>query len=334
MQDRHNNPNITNEPKKSDNSRHTSTLNLLDLPNNSVANDATKNVKVKNIRVEQSNQHQPDPITKGESAVDLVVTEEPLELQLMMPIDSTTITIATLMRTPLNDHDLLVGWLHAEGLWQANMQLTAHPENSNLWYLQTHPTDAPTVANSARLGVSSSACGICGTGSLEELANRLQSLATRRHHYSRSDSSHTAQSQPALSPALLASLPQRLQAQQPLFASTGGSHAAALFDQQGQLLVVREDVGRHNAVDKAIGWLLQQPTLQPDLQLAQPQAQQLILCVSSRAGFEVVQKAAMAGLGCVVAVGAASSLAVQCAQTFGVALYGFARGGRLCAYTS
>lgn len=243
--------------------------------------------------------------TGGRSAVhDALAAEEPLELRLHTPADP--LPLAVLMRTPGHDRELIGGWLLSEGLFPAELSLSPDDENPNVWHL--HTPEWERLAAGARLGVSSSACGVCGTGSIERLAVRAGPLPV---------------SGAPLPWPLLAGLPQQLQAAQPLFRDTGGVHAAGLFTAAGELLAAFEDVGRHNATDKVLGWALRQGL----------DRSALVLCVSSRAGFEIVQKAVMAGVPVVVAVGAASSLAVDTAQAFGLTLCAFVRQGRVTVYT-
>lgn len=234
---------------------------------------------------------------------DAVAREEPIELRLVRP--SGPLTLAVLMRTPAHDRELLTGWLVSEGLLTPDLALVPDEENSNVWHLFAQQPEA--LAGAARLGVSSSACGVCGTGSIERL-----SVQAARPVWAGQQ----------LPPELIASLPERLHKAQAGFALTGGLHAAGLFDSAGTLRAAFEDVGRHNATDKVIGWAADKGPLD-----------QSILCVSSRAGFEIVQKAIMAGVAVVVTVGAASSLAVQTAQTFGVTLCAFTRQGKFNVYS-
>ena len=170
--------------------------------------------------------------------------------------------------------------------------------------------DAPGF-DSARLARSfytSSSCGVCGKGALEAVAveaSRVESKLT-------------------VSAELIAALPDRLRAAQPAFDATGGIHATGLFDEHGELLCLREDVGRHNALDKVVGWAFRARLLP---------LERAILCVSGRLSFELVQKAAVAGCPMLVAVGAPSSLAIELARDRGVTLCGFVRGGRLNVYS-
>ncbi len=236
--------------------------------------------------------------------VDTVAVEEPLELRLHTP--DGPLPLGVLMRTPGYDRELLLGWLVSEGLLPDDLTLHPDAENPNVWHL--HTPDFARLAAGARLAVSSSACGVCGSGSVERLMTRA---------------SPPAWAGGPLGVAWLSGLPEALVAAQPGFAATGGLHGAALFTPDGTRLAAFEDVGRHNAVDKLVGWAQARGRLP---------LSGAVLVVSSRAGFEIVQKAVTAGVAVVVAVGAATSLAVDTAAAFGVTLCGFARGNRLTVY--
>jgi FdhD protein len=235
-----------------------------------------------------------------------VAVEEPLDIRVWDGEESVTLSVT--MRTPGHDRELVLGWLHAEGLLENGdfPTLVQDPETPNVVTL--HTAGPRRLLASARLNVTTSACGVCGSGSVERLAVRV------------SEPLWTA---PLPSPALLAGLPERLRSAQPAFDATGGLHAAGLFTPGGELLAVFEDVGRHNAVDKLVGWALERKLL--------PLTDR-ILVTSSRAGFEIVQKAALAGLAVVVTVGAPSSLAVETAVALNLTLVGFARESRFNVY--
>jgi FdhD protein len=208
------------------------------------------------------------------------------------------------MRTPGHDEELAVGFALSEGL---------RPEGARLpddLAANTVELDAPGFdpARLARSFYTTSSCGVCGKGALEAVAVEAPRVE--------SDARFSAE--------LLASLPDRLREAQAAFEATGGLHATGLFAGDGSLLCVREDVGRHNAMDKVIGWAFANGRL--------PLATD-VLCVSGRLSFELVQKAAVAGCPVLVAVGAPSSLAVELAGDRGVTLCGFVRGGRMNVYT-
>ena len=228
---------------------------------------------------------------------DLVAVEDPLEIRVQGE------PIAITMRTPGHDEELAAGFLYGEGLITEAPQLGATPDlAANTVEVSTALARAPA----ARRFYTSSSCGVCGKGALEEVAVHAPPLPRG----------------PSLSRDLLAQLPERLV--QPGFARTGGLHATGLFDAGGQLLCVREDVGRHNAMDKVIGHALISGLLP---------LHGHILCVSGRLSFELVQKAAVAGAPILVGVGAPTSLAVALAEDRGMTLCGFARGGRINIYS-
>ena len=230
--------------------------------------------------------------------VDLVAVEEPLEIR----IGGTPVAVT--MRTPGHDEELAIGFALSEGLQPAGAHL---PDDLAA---NTVELDAPGFdpARLARSFYTTSSCGVCGKGALEAVAVEAPRV----------------ESDLRLPATLLASLPDRLRAAQPGFEATGGLHATGLFDDRGELLCLREDVGRHNAMDKVIGWAFGAGLLP---------LTRSVLCVSGRLSFELVQKAAVAGCPVLVAVGAPSSLAVELAQDRGVTLCGFVRGGRLNIYT-
>src|SRR4051794_1088085 len=228
---------------------------------------------------------------------DEVAVEEPLEIR----VDG--VALAVTMRTPGEDEELALGFLHGEGL--IHKAHAAGPTEE--LELNTVDVEGPLAREpSRRQFFTSSSCGICGKGALEEVA--VTALP--------------APPGPQVSRELLAHLPEKLR--QPTFQRTGGLHAAGLFTPDGELLVVREDVGRHNALDKVIGYALRNVMvpLHPH-----------ILCVSGRLSFELVQKAAVAGAPILVGVGAPSSLAIRLAHDQRITLAGFARGGRVNIYT-
>jgi FdhD protein len=229
---------------------------------------------------------------------DVVAVEEPLEIRI------NGVPVAVTMRTPGHDEELALGFALSEGLRPEGAQL---PDDLAA---NTVELDAPGFdpARLARSFYTSSSCGVCGKGALEAVsveAPRVSSDLT-------------------VSAELIAVLPDRLRAAQPAFEATGGIHATGLFDEHGELLCLREDVGRHNALDKVIGWAFRSGLLPLD---------RSVLCVSGRLSFELVQKAAVAGCPLLVAVGAPSSLAVELAKDRGVTLCGFVRGGRLNVYS-
>jgi len=234
---------------------------------------------------------------------DLLAVEEPLEIR----IDGEPLTVT--MRTPGDDIDLAAGFLYTEGLLGGLDQLYEIKMcDDNVAAVTTRP--GTSIGKSSRTFVTTSACGVCGKDSIDAIRVR-----------SRFDLS-TDQS--TVDPAVLTQLPARLSQAQRVFASTGGLHAAGLFTADGDLLVLREDVGRHNAVDKVAGWALRNGRL--------PLTGSILL-VSGRASFELVQKAVMIGVPVLAAVSAPSSLAAELATETGLTLVGFLRGTTMNVYS-
>ncbi len=229
---------------------------------------------------------------------DEVAVEEPLEIRVAGQ------ALAVTMRTPGHDEELALGFLHGEGLIGAEPRAAGPTEDlaANIVEVAGPLTREPL----ARRFYTTSSCGVCGRGALDEVAVHAP----------------IAGPGPVIGRALLAALPDRLR--QPGFERTGGLHATGLFTADGELLCAREDVGRHNAMDKVIGRAL--------LDAALP-LRDRVLCVSGRLSFELVQKAAVAGAPILVGVGAPTSLAVDLAADRGLTLAGFARGGRVNVYT-
>jgi FdhD protein len=230
---------------------------------------------------------------------DAVAVEEPLEIR----VDGEPLAVT--MRTPGDDADLAVGFLHGEGLIDGPREAGPPADLANNVVEVAGPLTRG-VAGSARRFYTTSSCGVCGKGALEEVAVHAAPLPPDGPRVSRS---------------LLAALPDRLR--QPEFARTGGLHATGLFTPGGELVVSREDVGRHNAMDKVVGWALRAGRMP---------LHGLVLCVSGRLSFELVQKAAVAGAPVLVGVGAPTSLAVELARDRNLTLGGFARGDRVNIY--
>ena len=249
-------------------------------------------------------------------APDAVVTEEPLQISLHGE------PLSVVMRTPGHDVELCLGLMYAEGIVRAlrevrlirisaesgemekAVRVDADLLESN--QVDVHPAGAPR-RKPERSMLSSSACGVCGTVLIEDLRRDLAALPDG----------------PSVDPSLLPGLVDKLRAGQGVFDRTGGLHAAGLFNADGTLVHLREDVGRHNAVDKVVGRSLIDGALP---------ASSSILVVSGRAGYEIVQKAISAGIPLLAAVGAPSSLAVALAREFNLTLVGFLRGDRYNVY--
>jgi FdhD protein len=247
---------------------------------------------------------------------DLLAAEEPLGIR----IGGNAVTLT--MRTPGDDLDLAAGFLVSEGIVRSAGDISqirlcgsdscGHAEHAGAGNI-ADVTLRPGVAFAPGLRrnfLTTSACGVCGKASIEEL--------------SAAPAFDLEADQARIAPALLAELPERLRDAQRVFARTGGLHAAGLFTVAGDLLAVREDVGRHNAVDKVVGWALREGRL--------PLAG-CVLLVSGRASFELVQKAVMAGIPVLAAVSAPSSLAAELAERAGLTLVGFLRGRSMNVYT-
>lgn len=250
-------------------------------------------------------------------ADDILVTEEPLEIRLGHgPLDDRKeVRLSVTMRTPGNDEELALGFLFTEGIITGPEQLlrVEHCENvkdeerGNVVRAELHPEVAVDPAKWQRNFYTSSSCGVCGKTSIDAVRTQCN---TRLSPFGPID------------PKVITALPDRMRDAQTVFKHTGGIHAAALFDRAGKLLILREDVGRHNAVDKVIGAALGRQLSTADC----------MLLVSGRAGFELVQKCIMAGIPLMAAVGAPSSLAVQLAKEAGLTLIGFLRGERFNIY--
>lgn len=239
---------------------------------------------------------------------DALAAEEPLEIRLAK--EPLTIT----MRTPGHDAELAAGFLLSEGLIESADDVVAirsAPQpggRSNV--IEVELRDGVFEPEELRRNfVTASSCGICGRASIE---------AVRRRNL------HAPGTGLVMAPELLCQLPDRLRAEQQVFGRTGGLHAAGLFDREGNLLALREDIGRHNAVDKLVGWAL----LAGRIPLSD-----CVLLVSGRGGFEIVQKALAAGIPLLASVSAPSSLAVRLARELNLTLVGFLRGRRFVVYS-
>ncbi len=234
----------------------------------------------------------------GGDAADAVAVEEPLEIRV------NGRPVAVTMRTPGHDEELALGFCLSEGLRPVAARLPRDLA-ANAVEVEAPGFDPTRLQRSF---YTTSSCGVCGKGAIAAVAVEAPPVEADLR----------------VSASLLASLPDRLRRGQGAFAVTGGLHATGLFDAAGALRCLREDVGRHNAMDKVIGWCFREGLLPLG---------DLILCVSGRASFELVQKAAVAGCPVVVAVGAPSSLAVEVAADRRLTLCGFARDGRVNVYT-
>ncbi len=247
---------------------------------------------------------------------DHLATEEPLEIRLQAGQQRQNLAVT--MRTPGADFDLAAGFLYSEGVITQpddiyRMRycvdgLVDAAQHYNTLNVELRQHQLPDLVQLERHFYTSSACGVCGKASIDALRIRECPALS---------------SDPVVPTEVIYHLPEQLRSDQGLFATTGGLHAAGLFTADGHLLAVREDVGRHNALDKLIGWALLQRSL--------PLSQHIIM-VSGRASFEIMQKCLVAGVPIVCAVSAPSSLAVTVARSFGMTLIGFLRGERFNVY--
>jgi FdhD protein len=242
---------------------------------------------------------------------DRISVEEPLEIR----VGATTLAVT--MRTPGHDFELAAGWLVAEGIVRRPeeivriehcRQVRSPEEEGNVVLVRTTEPAGAHVERARRMLVTSSSCGLCGKGSIESIRGEFPSPDPRAR----------------VEAGVLMRMPETLRAHQASFAETGGLHAAGIFTLSGELLVCREDIGRHNAVDKAIGLLFREGRLP---------LSDTVLLVSGRASFEIVQKALAAGIPIVAAVSAPSSLAIDLARDSGMALAGFLREGGFNLYS-
>ncbi|MEO6151220.1 MAG: formate dehydrogenase accessory sulfurtransferase FdhD [Mucilaginibacter sp.] len=266
------------------------------------------------------------PVTKingsgAEDMFDALAIEEPLEIRLEYGAsgDRRVQNISVTMRTPGNDAELATGFLYTEGIVTKKEDIAtvehcfiACAENKeNVIQVSLNQTITPSLLNTERNFYTTSSCGVCGKGSINAIrtVNNLEQKEDKN----------------TVITDVLYKLPDILSQHQKVFADTGGLHASALFTPEGELLLVREDVGRHNALDKLVGAAITTNLLPLNGH---------ILLLSGRASFELVQKAVMAGINIIAAVGAPSSLAVQLAEEFNVTLVGFLRDKRFNIYTA
>jgi FdhD protein len=248
--------------------------------------------------------------TAASRGSDVLAVEEPLEIRVASEGAPPT-TVSLTMRTPGDDTELAVGYLFTEGIVRRREEIVGvYPCRSGGIRVELAAEAARDLSRLDRHSYTSSSCGACGKRSTDTL--RATPAWPLRP------------GQPIVDAELVRALPGSLREAQLLFAETGGLHASALFDLDGRLIVLREDVGRHNALDKVVGWAFREQLL--------PLAGH-VLCVSGRLSFELVQKAAVAGCPVLVAVGAPSSLAVDLASDRGITLCGFVRGGSVNVYT-
>ena len=251
-------------------------------------------------------------VTEWENGVvrrveDCLAGEEPLEMRVGRR------SLGVTLRTPGNDPELVAGFLFTEGIITRREQLVSlrsgdSSAHANVVRVRLGRGARLSEQKLARRFSAGSACGVCGKATIAEV---------RRRGLQRPDPASR------FSPEMLCQLPEKLRGAQAIFSRTGGLHAAALFDARGELIVLREDIGRHNAVDKVIGWAFVEDMVPLDNH---------VLLVSGRGGFEIVQKSLVAGIPLLASVSAPSSLAVQLARELGLTLVGFLRGRRFIIY--
>ena len=265
-----------------------------------------KNETIKSVQIQKYT-------TLGiQTTEDFLAVEDPLEIRIEhgsiaeRKIQNLSIT----MRTPGNDADLVAGFLFTEGVIpQSTDLLEISILEDNIVLARLSPAIKVAIGQMERHFYTSSSCGVCGKTSIDAVKTAINCAIKPNLT--------------ALKPEILLNLPATLRSVQSTFDTTGGIHAAAIFDYNGHLLALREDVGRHNALDKVIGYFVQHN---------QVPLEDKILLLSGRVSFELVQKAAMAGISTICAVGAPSSLAVETAVSFGIQIIGFLREGRFNIY--
>ncbi|HEY8313399.1 MAG TPA: formate dehydrogenase accessory sulfurtransferase FdhD [Candidatus Baltobacteraceae bacterium] len=255
---------------------------------------------------------------EAREALDELATEEPLEIRLRA--GGRTVTVAVTMRTPGHDFELAAGFLYSEGVVGSRDEMRGISycidpavdalQRYNIVNVDLFGDAPPALERLERHFTINSSCGVCGKASIESLQTRAEPLS--------------ADERLRVPMTTIGALPERMRAAQRIFSSTGGLHASALFDERGELLVLREDVGRHNALDKIAGHCLLEGLLP---------LHRRIVFVSGRASYELVQKCVVARIPILCAVSAPSSLAVDLAKEFGVTLCGFVRGTRANVYS-
>ena len=265
-----------------------------------------KNVPVIKVKINK--------VAQGKAALceDFLAAEEPLEIQLLYGTKNERIrkSISVTMRTPGNDEELGTGFLFTEGIISKCEQVSGVKSEGNILEISLNENVTPFLNKSERNFYTSSSCGVCGKSSIDAVKTVSQFINQQDTICIKAD--------------LLFGLTDVLREQQSVFEITGGLHASALFDTVGKLLLLREDVGRHNALDKIIGYAFMNDIL--------PMTDKILL-LSGRASFELIQKASMAGIKIIAAVGAPSGLAVDMAKESGITLIGFLRNERFNIYS-
>lgn len=273
-------------------------------------------VSIKNVNVQRING------TEISSFLDTLSVEEPLEIRISYGSGTERIqkNISVTMRTPGNDTELAIGFLFTEGIITSfedvelaySVEMNCLSNKQNIVQVDLNENFSPNLMQTDRNFYTTSSCGVCGKSS-------IQSIKTVSSFVDLMKSKVTIEA------SVLYKLPEKLRIAQSDFASTGGLHASGLFNTQGDLILLTEDVGRHNALDKLIGQSLMNKTLPLN---------EHILLLSGRASFELIQKAAMAGISIIASIGAPSSLAVELAEEFNITLLGFLKENRMNIYNT
>lgn len=276
--------------------------------------DQSQSRSIRNLPVRRVNGLVSSPVSERLSV------EEPLETRVVFgPRENRVVrSISVTMRTPGQDRELALGFLFTEGVIRSydevkdiyHTGMACSRQKQNIVQVELAEHCNPPFSQVERNFYTTSSCGVCGKGSIESIRTSSPFETARRPRLE-------------LSPEVLYQLPAKLEAGQDNFSQTGGIHASGLFTLEGTLLIMREDVGRHNALDKLIGHAMQKSLLP---------LERHILLLSGRASFELIQKAAMAGIGIVAAIGAPSSLAVELAEEFDITLLGFLKRNRFNIY--
>ncbi len=250
----------------------------------------------------------------SEQQNDEVAIEEPLELRLIIGQNKTEKKLSVTMRTPGNDKDLAVGFLFTEGIISSYNDIESVYTSTldpNIIYVVLKPEIEISLSSLDRNFYTTSSCGVCGKSSIDAVKTQCKLKPNPNNQFS-------------ISSSILYELPNKLKQQQEAFKSTGGIHASAFFTENGNFVALKEDVGRHNALDKLIGNRLIQNQLPIDI---------YILLLSGRASFELIQKAMMAGIKIIAAIGAPSSLAIELANESDITLIGFLKEDKMNIYT-
>ncbi|WP_394748546.1 formate dehydrogenase accessory sulfurtransferase FdhD [Spongiimicrobium salis] len=264
-------------------------------------NPATQHLRIIKVKNELS-----EPFDDG------LAIEAPLEIGLSIPENTPPIlrkNISITMRTPGQDEDLALGFLFTEGIIARASQVNRVRYAENKATVSLNTSEPVDLSKIERHFYTSSSCGVCGKSSIEAIKTVCRLEQSKQDFQ--------------VAHSIIGQLPERLRRQQHIFEHTGGLHAAALFTTEGNFIALREDVGRHNALDKLIGAMFTKENLP---------LEEHLLVLSGRASFELIQKAAMAGIRCIMAVGAPSSLAVELAQDFDITLIGFLKANSYNIY--